>query len=228
MIRAVLITTSMAVLLGGCTSGAPNFGTIPPVALATSERQLVVPFRPSRFLSLRLRRTIDVLAEGNVQAVRASIVAPSIAQIEEVRQILISVGLDPARITASTVPFKRASNAIVVLSRTVALPSDCSEAVALAFPDDPTPSLLSLSRCVQNNNLAAMVVDPADLIAPPKLGKADGAYLANGVQSWRTNRQGQLSASPRAFSVEPGVGSSASSSANPTAAVVPTPDTQRQ
>jgi type IV pilus biogenesis protein CpaD/CtpE len=189
MIRAVLITASIAILLGGCADGASNFGAPPPVALTT--RELTVAFNASRSSNLRLRRSIDGLAQGNRQAVRARIVTTSAPQARNARQALIGLGLDPTRII-ETAGASRAAGTTVFLSRTTAMTSDCAAAIVPAFPDDPGPSLLSLSRCTQRNNLAAMVVDPADLVAPRPLGPSDGAYLANGVRSWRGNRRTPL------------------------------------
>jgi type IV pilus biogenesis protein CpaD/CtpE len=218
MTRTAIVAAGMAVLLAGCADGAANFGASPPVALTTFHRELVFSSKASRTSNLRLRRGIDALAEGNVQAVRARILAPNIGQTREVRQALIAMGLDPSRITEATAA-GRGANVSVVLFRTVATTTDCAAAIAPAFPDDPGPSLLNLSRCTQNNNLAAMVVDPADLVAPPKLGRADGAYLVSGVRSLRADRQARLPAVVTTGSGDAGA-ASASSSAVPAAAPV--------
>jgi type IV pilus biogenesis protein CpaD/CtpE len=233
MIRAIVIAAGMAVLLGGCADGAANLGTPPPVALRASQQELIVPYQASRVSQLRLRRSIDALAEGNLQAVRARIVATNVAQANGVRRALIGIGLDPTRITGSIVPSRRVADATVVLFRATAITSDCAAAIALAFPDDPAPSLLSLSRCTQNSNLAAMVVDPADLVAPPALGHADGASLANGVQAWRGNRRTSLPGATTSGSADSGGAASTGSPAAPTttpapAPVVSTPNTTTQ
>jgi type IV pilus biogenesis protein CpaD/CtpE len=47
---------------------------------------------------------------------------------------------------------------------------------------------MSLAHCTQTNNLVDMLVDPADLVAPPRLAPEDGQYLVNGVESWRNGR----------------------------------------
>jgi type IV pilus biogenesis protein CpaD/CtpE len=224
MIRTVVIMACMGVQLGGCADGATNFGRPPPIALTTFNRS--VSFKASRFSERNLRHNVDVLAEGNLQSVRARIVAASFAQTEASRQALIGMGIDPARITESTAPSLRAPSVTIVLSRTVAVTNDCGAAVALAFPNDPTPSLLSLSYCTQNNNLAAMVVDPADLVAPPPLGHADGAYLANGVRSWRENRRTPLRAVNTSAGVDPSGAAAPSTSPAPmTSPVISAPST---
>jgi type IV pilus biogenesis protein CpaD/CtpE len=215
MIRALVGTAGIAVLLGGCADGAANLGAAPPIALTTAHRELAVPLDASRASNLRLQRSIDALAAGDRQAVRAHIVASGVAQNRKARQALIGLGLDPARIVDSIAPGRGTT---VFLTRTTASTQDCAAAITLAYPDDPMPSLLSLSRCTQRNNLAAMVVDPADLIAPPPLGHADGAYLVNGVRSWRGNRQTQLPSVSTTSGGDLGLAGTASSSVTPATA----------
>jgi type IV pilus biogenesis protein CpaD/CtpE len=228
MIRALVAMAGIAVLLGGCADGAANFGAPPPVALMTSHQELTVPLDASQTSKLRLQRSIYILAAGDRQAVRARIVASGVAQIGKARAILIGLGLDPARIVDSVAAGRR--GATVFLTRTTASTQDCAAAITLAYPDDPTPSLLSLSRCTQRNNLAAMVVDPADLIAPPPLGHADGAYLVNGVRSWRGNRQTQLPSVSKTSSgdLDGAASSSVTPATTPTANSVPPPASQTQ
>ena len=227
MMRTVVLMACMGAQLGGCADEAANFGRPPPVALTTFNREVSISFKASRFSERSLRRNVDVIAQGDLQSVRARIVAASFVQIKDARQALIGIGIDPARITESTA--LRARNVTIFLSRTVAATNDCAAAAALAFPDDPSPSLLSLSYCTQNNNLAAMVVDPADLAAPPAPGHADGAYLANGVRSWRENRRTPLPSVPTSAGVDPSGGGSVavpnSSLAPTTAPVVSAPST---
>jgi type IV pilus biogenesis protein CpaD/CtpE len=226
MMRTVVLMACMGVQLGGCADEAANFGRSPPIALTTFNREVSISFKASRFSERSLRRNVDVLAQGDLQSVRARIVAASFAQIKDARQALIGMGIDPARITESTA--LRARNVTIFLSRTVAVTNDCAAAAALAFPDDPSPSLLSLSYCTQNNNLAAMIVDPADLVAPPALGHADGAYLANGVRSWRDNRRTPLPSVTTSAGVDPSGGGAVvpnSSLAPTTAPVVSAPST---
>lgn len=195
MIRTSPLAIGLAVLLSGCVNEAADLGQPVPLALTTVVRQVVVPVGPSRGGRLEtaaLRRGVDDLAAGVPGAVRAEIVADSPGTAETVRRSLIGLGLDPARIT-SVASARARRGPEVVLSRTTAIPADCRAAVAPTFGHDPLPSLMNVAHCHQANDLAAMLVDPADLVAPPKLGQADGAYLADGVGSWRTNRQLSLS-----------------------------------
>ena len=220
MIRAVVMIC-IALQLGGCADGAADFGRPIPVTLKTFNREITVSLDASHSSERRLRYNVDMFAQGNLQAVRARIVAPGVAQRAGMRRRLIVIGLDPARITESSAPSGRAPNVSIVLSRSVADTNDCAAAIALAFPDDPTPSLLNLSRCIQNNNLASMVADPADLVAPPPLGHADGAYLVNGVRSWRTNGQTQPPAASTSGGLDSGLSSSIGTSSIGTSTVSP-------
>jgi type IV pilus biogenesis protein CpaD/CtpE len=211
MIRSAIMSASVALVLGGCADSAADLGTVSAPTLVTSRQQLTIPANASRASNLYLRRNIDAIAQGNLQAVRAHIVATNVTQPGKLRETLIGMGLDPTRITESTSPSMHPASATVILMRTTATPTRC--AAALAFPDDPTPGLLNLSRCVQDSNLAAMVVDPADLVAPPKLGPTNGAYLVNGVQSWQQNRRTPLPAATTSSST--GVATSTGTSLSP-------------
>lgn len=201
MIRVAAVMAGLAMLLCGCVDGTADLGVSPPVRLTTLHREITMRTFSGR-VSQRLRRDIDALASGHVQAVRARIVARDVPQAERAREILIGMGLDPAHVTAAIEPSRRASGTNIALTRTVAIGPDCAAAIEPAFPDDPGPSLFHLSQCVQANNLAAMVVDPADLVDPPRLGHADGAYLVNGVEAWRANRQSRLPAMPTADGID--------------------------
>jgi type IV pilus biogenesis protein CpaD/CtpE len=225
MIRTLVVTAGIAVLLGGCADGAANLGAPPAIALTTSYRELAIPLNASRASNLRLQRSIDALAAGDRQAVRARIVAPGVAQARKARQVLIGLGLDPARIVNSVAPGRGTT---VFLTRTTAATRDCAAAITTAYPDDPMPSLLSLSRCTQRNNLAAMVVDPADLVASPPLDHADGAYLVNGVRSWRGNRQTQLPSVSTTSGGDLGLSGVTGSSATPQTAPGAPPTSQIQ
>jgi type IV pilus biogenesis protein CpaD/CtpE len=226
MIRFIVIAAGTAIVLGGCADGAADFGTRPPLALVTARQESTVPLGASGPSKRRLLHDIDSIAQGNLQAVRAHIVAPSNVQMKEARETLVGIGLDPAHITASISSSRPTSTTTVVLFRTTTRPNNCAAAIALAFPDDPTYSLLNLSHCVQDNNLAAMVVDPADLVAPSRLGPTDGAYLAGGVQSWRGSRRTQLPAASGGLNSSVGAsGASASPTTMPVSSS-PSPITQ--
>lgn len=50
-----------------------------------------------------------------------------------------------------------------------------------AFANDPSPNF----GCATAGNLAAMIADPRDLVAPPEPGGADGDVAAQSVQRYR-------------------------------------------
>lgn len=188
----LLLAACGAALLAGCANEAADLGHTPPVRLESVQRQVVVPLRSGKRTAasarVGLRRAVDALAGGDLQAVRARIEAGSVIDAEAVRRELVGLGLDPARITAGHDASLTRLPPIVTLGRTIERTADCKTAIGPALGGDPSPSLLAVARCNQANNLAAMLVDPADLFAPPPLARTDGAYLVDGVQSWRTSR----------------------------------------
>jgi len=230
MIRLCILVTCAALLSSGCTNEAADLGTPSPVALATNAREIVVPLSASRAPKERnrqLEQSVDAIANGDRQAVRARIMATSGGEAEALRGTLIALGLDPARITVAAGRKPRRSP-VVVLARTASRPADCRAAVTLAYPNDPLPSLMSLAHCQQADDLAGMLVDPADLLAPPSLAHADGAYLTDGVRSWRASRVDALPATGTSGSSEPASAGSSSAPSASTAGlgnVVPTAGT---
>jgi type IV pilus biogenesis protein CpaD/CtpE len=188
MKRSLLIT-GMALMLAGCADEAAEFGRPVPANLATSRREVVAPPGPG-YSAGWLRQQAGLIAEGDLQAVHAEIVAAHPREAESLRVALIRAGIDPARITASLWISTSRQRSTIVFTRTVADTGDCRASIDPAFPDDPSRSLMSLGHCLKNNDLANMVVDPADLAAPRKLGRADGAYLASGVRNWRAHGDG--------------------------------------
>jgi type IV pilus biogenesis protein CpaD/CtpE len=179
-----------ALLLAGCANEAADRGHLVATNLVTLRREVPAPLGAysNPLKARRLRQQAISMAEGDMQAVHAEIVGASPGEADVVHRALIGAGIDPTRITEATwLPWLRRRPAII-FTRTVAASADCSGSVDFAFPDDPSPSLMSLAHCTQDHNLAAMVVDPSDLVAPPNLDPADGAYLANGVRTWRAHR----------------------------------------
>ncbi len=189
MKRSLAFAVCGMLLAAGCTDEAADLGTPPGIHLSTLGREIVVPLdgRSTALTQRRLRKEVAVVAQGDLNAVSARIFATSAGEADGLRRALIGLGIDPARIVeASRAPPRRAHE--VLLSRTAGQTTDCAAAITPAYPDDPLPSLMSLAHCTQTNNLAGMLANPADLVAPPPLGPGDGAYLTNGVRSWRANR----------------------------------------
>ncbi len=215
MMRFSPAVAGAAMLLGGCTNEAADLGQSPPIALATVGREVMVPVSASssvRTRSLLLSREIQNLGQGNLEAVRARILTASAVQADALRRTLIGLGVDPARITIYRASKTRAP--AVVLTRTASVAADCRAAITLAYPDDPLPSLMSLAHCNTADDLAAMMVDPADLAAPPALGRADGAYLTDGVHAWREGQQSSLTATGTSASSPSGSSGSSAPSAS--------------
>lgn len=225
MISRPALATCVAMLLCGCVNEAADLGHVPTSGLITTRRDISLTTGTSRSAMQRISRGVAAVAGGDVGAVRATIVAVPARQQEGVRRTLVRLGVDPSRITAAAIPLHQPP--AVILTRTAFLPADCRAAATLAYPDDPLPSLMSLAHCHQANDLGAMVVDPADLVAPPALQHADGSYLADGVETWRANRQLGLIATGTTGIAEPAGSGTAPSAASPvgTTAVLPSATT---
>jgi type IV pilus biogenesis protein CpaD/CtpE len=210
MIRTFFASCGLLALLSACVSDSSgDLSRAPSVDLVTVDRQLQLHATASASSHRQLRSLIAEVAQGDVSAVHASIVVTGAADAEPWRRALIRFGVDPGRIAMAIDPRQPAS---ILLTRTAAVPEDCGETVNPALADDQLPSLEGLGRCIQNNNLAAMLVHPSDLVAPQALGRGDGAHLAGGVSDWRSNRQGKPQAGGGSASADGSSGSSSSSS----------------
>ena len=220
MMGRILSAAAAAMLLSACVNEAADLGHVPAAGLVTVSRQVVLGPRPSRAPSAALGRSVASVAEGDLGAVRARIVAAPPRRAEEVRRTLVRLGVDPSRITLTAA---LAGPSAVILTRSAFAPPDCRAAVGPAEEGDPLPSLMSLAHCHQRNDLAAMMADPADLVAPPSLAHADGAYLTDGLQSWRAERQAPYSAQGTTGTGEPVSSAPPSSAPNAVAGNVVTP-----
>jgi type IV pilus biogenesis protein CpaD/CtpE len=215
MIRSFLAACAAVALLSGCVSdGAGDLShasdvsrASPHVGLVTGGRQLALHAAGATSTRRQLRLMLAAVGQGDVSAVSASIVAASPIEADLWYRTLLQLKVDPVRISMAVDPRQRA---VIVLARTAVIPADCSATVEPAVAGDPPPSLESLGRCIQDNNLAAMLAHPTDLVAPPALGWGDGAQLAAGVSAWRGDQRQSGTAA--------GASGSSSSSAAPTAA----------
>jgi type IV pilus biogenesis protein CpaD/CtpE len=186
MTRSLLLAACV-LSLGGCADQLPQTNKAP-AALITLRRDVVVPLaaeRPNGPTAQWWRQQAGIVAEGDLRAVHADIVAARPAEADALRRNLISSGIDPERISASARFAKPGRRPTVVFTRIVAALADCSAPVPRTNPPVPFGDLVDSGRCAQDRALAAMVVDPADLAVPGRLGEADGAYLANGIRAWR-------------------------------------------
>jgi type IV pilus biogenesis protein CpaD/CtpE len=177
----------LPLILSGCISESADIGRPLPVLLETQQAALRAPDRTPRDAAIRakVRQAITEIGAGDVLSVRVRIYARSGRDAEELRRMLVGIGADPARLTVEP---RRSSANRLVLTRTVAETAPCATAIAPTEAADPLPSLMSLAHCTQTNNLVDMLVDPADLVAPPRLAPEDGQYLVNGVEAWRNGR----------------------------------------
>ena len=155
------LTVIYLLFLGGCRDYAIDKGSPPPVLLTQTQRYVVFPATwgidtPTRNT---LRQAIRYL--GPPDATEATINAPN-QQAAETRTELLGQGVDPDRIRVGS---SDGATSGVLLTHTNAAASSCN--LAVATTSDPVLSLDSIGRCVQENNLAEMLVDPQDLVQSP-------------------------------------------------------------
>lgn len=165
--------------LAACNDPSIDLGMAPPVTLV--EQRVVVPLHGGverRALENAVESLGGVPPDGSVRAV-VSVGNPRRA--EAVREALLGFGVSPALVTFAG---GRRSD-MVLLSRTKAHVQDCSSALVPSPDGGVSRSVTSLGTCIQANALTAMVADPADLAAPPRLEPANGARAAQAVLRWR-------------------------------------------
>ena len=139
--RCSFVFMAGALVLAGCADEAAELGSPVPTKFVTLHREVVAPPGPySNALSARwLRQQAGTIAEGDMQAVHAEIVAARPGDVEALRSALIGAGIDPARITASRRVSKARRAPVIIFTRTVAAIADCSASIEFTFPDDPVP-----------------------------------------------------------------------------------------
>lgn len=161
--------------LGGCYDPAIQLGSPPPIVL--DQARAVVPlYRLGAGRSLR-SAIAGLAPRGDAALLDAVIETRSPSWTAATRAVLIEQGLDPARIGV-----RSEADDVVVLTRTGSSVASCSAALQPPGIDGVGNSITSLGTCVQATNLAGMVDDPHDLLAPPRLEPADGAVSARAVQ----------------------------------------------
>lgn len=112
--------------------------------------------------------------------------------------MLIEQGIDPSRIRV-----RNRADDVVVVTRTDASVASCDTAMQPPGIDGVDNSITSLGTCVQATNLANMVDDPHDLLAPPRLEPADGPASLRAVQKFEN---GEVKQPSRASQSAPGNG----------------------
>ncbi len=191
-----LLALGLALGAAGCVDEAAERGRPPPIALSVARRELVVALQDDPQLRpaarAQLRDAVTGLGGSQPLAVRARIRAATSGDADAVRRALLGLGVDPARIVIEHAAAAPRLLPRLVLTRTFATATNCGAAIAPAFLGDVSPSLDSLGRCIQQNNLAAMVVDPADLVDPPALAPADAPFLVDGLNARLIQREATL------------------------------------
>ncbi len=228
---AVVGVLGLALALAGCVDEAQELGQPPPVQLTVARRTLVVALQGDPRLRPgareQLRSVVTELGGASPLGVRARISAASAGDADAVRRALLGLGVDPAHIVIEQTRIERTGDVrplrpLVRLTRSFAATRGCDAAITPARYDDIAPSLDSLQRCVEQNNLAAMLVDPADLVDPPALAPADAARIGLDVQPG-PQRPTPASGAAEPGSSEPGAPVGSYGGAPPPASTVPAP-----
>lgn len=147
--------------LAGCEDSGVDTGRVPPVQLITSSRRV----------SLRADGTPDPAALAGAlaalsgdAAVNADIAGFTPFASDTTRAALVGAGLDPDRVRVAP-PGPGVPELVLTSARAVTQP--CGRALSAGWFGDVAPSLDSVGRCVQQNNLADMLEDPMDLVRSP-------------------------------------------------------------
>ena len=223
---AVVGVLGLALALAGCVNEAQELGQPPPVQLTVARRTLVVALQGDPRLRPgareQLRSVVTELGGASPLGVRARISAASAGDADAVRRALLGLGVDPAHIVIERTGDVRPLRPLVRLTRSFAATRGCDAAITPARYDDIAPSLDSLQHCVEQNNLAAMLVDPADLVDPPALAPADAARIGLDVQPG-PQRPTPAPGAAEPGSSEPGASAGSYGGALPPASTVPAP-----
>lgn len=110
----------------------------------------------------------------------------------DIRQVLNDAGVSWSAIHGATYRTGDAANEIILsFTRYVASPSPCgvwSGVRSRQYRNLRTPNM----GCATQNNLAAMVADPHDLVAPTETAPRDGEFTVRAVELYR---EGQVTSS---------------------------------
>lgn len=184
--------TLLAVLIvAGCAS-SQDVGRPPPVQLVSTSRRvpMLADGRPDQ---PALTRAMAELA-GNT-ALDADIAGLSPGAVDRARAALAGAGIDPDRVHVASErdpAFGGAGLPSLLLTRTQAVTANCGRAIQPGWLGDVATSTDSVGRCVQDNNLAEMLADPADLIRSPVPQLASGERAARAVRLLEQGRASPL------------------------------------
>ncbi len=193
-----LLAFGLALGSASCMDEAAELGRPVPVVLSVAWRDLLVALQDDQHLRpaarARLHDAVTELGGAQPLAVRARIRAATAGDADAARRALLGLGVDPARIVIQHAPEAMRLLPAVLLTRAFASTADCSAAIGPAYRGDVAPSLDSLGRCIQQNNLAAMLADPADLVDPVAPSLADAAFQVDGLNARLIQRETALPA----------------------------------
>ena len=179
--------TLLAVLVAAGCASSQDVGRAPPVQLVSTSRR--VPMLPDgRPDQPTLSRALAELA-GNT-ALDADIAGLRPAAADRARAVLVGAGIDPDRVHVA--PEWDAASPSLLLTRTQAVAASCGRAIQPGWLGDVAASTDSVGRCVQDNNLAEMLADPADLIRSPVPQLASGERAARAVRLLEQGRASPL------------------------------------
>jgi pilus assembly protein CpaD len=185
---AILAMVALSAALGGCaskddltTGGIPDdYRQRHPIVLAQAEHNVDLPVSAGdRRITAGMRDTIrgfaqdyKVHATGNVEILAPrGVTNPQTVSImtREIRQELVSSGIPSARIVNGAYPADGAGDAAPIrlhFMATTAVTNACGQ-----WPEDLADRPFDNQNyynfgCAQQNNLAAQVANPTDLVAP--------------------------------------------------------------
>jgi pilus assembly protein CpaD len=191
----------MTVLLGACAvrEPAPWAETVRPIDVRYSHRDLDLAF-PAGSATLpiseaaRLRTLLDESGPG--EGLRAIVGAASGNPLSARRVAAISRVLEAHGIQASEAVAAAPENQVrVMLGRYAITPSPCAEDGLASMAAD-YPLSVRAQGCTTANNLAAMLADPGDLVAPRGGGAFDAVPAAAAVNRYRNDRTFPLMDTP--------------------------------
>ncbi|WP_042695544.1 CpaD family pilus assembly lipoprotein [Azospirillum sp. B506] len=195
---------ALTLLAGACTPVEALWtpaDTPREVTVLRAERSARLPATRNRLATAdtaQLRRLVEEL--GEPRRTRVTILLPADAEQSQaipVIRTLAGFGVDPSNIT---VGFQPRGDSVPV--RGIAVTAELYAAVPPRCPDwhrtvidDNSFRPSSNFGCANANNLAAMLADPGDLVAPRRMGPADGAAEEAAVDRYKTNKVTPLKAS---------------------------------
>jgi pilus assembly protein CpaD len=208
MATLVMAAMTAALAVSGCANkDGMTTGSIPddyrqrhPIVLAQAEHNVDLPVSEGdRRITPGMRDTIRGFAQdyrahatGNVEILspRGSMNSPTASiMARQIRQELVASGIPSARIVNSAYPAGGASDAAPIrlhFMATTAVTNACGQ-----WPEDLADRPFDNQNyynfgCAQQNNLAAQVANPTDLVAPRAQTPIDAEQRGKVISDYRT------------------------------------------